>query len=151
MIRRLEESCTAYRRSKHLWRQQSISHRRFIELNWVEPSMEHLAGISEPQVPSNEQKDKWIQFSICVFSFNRRKAISPIESWINRWKIEFIDIFAHLDEHDVLTCVPNFPYWNRDLVKEKLGETFERETIRLYIRVNRMPWEVQRSYHFTYS
>ena len=43
-------------------------------------SRENLADISEPQIPLNEQKDRLIQFSICLFSFNGRKAISSIET-----------------------------------------------------------------------
>ena len=33
--------------------------------------------ISELQVLPNEQKDQPIKFSICLFGFNGRKAISP--------------------------------------------------------------------------
>jgi len=32
-----------------------------------------LAGIFEPQVLANEQKDQYIQFFICLFNFNGRK------------------------------------------------------------------------------
>jgi len=37
--------------------------------------MENLADISVPKVPPNNQRDQKIQSSICLFSFNRRKAI----------------------------------------------------------------------------
>jgi len=37
--------------------------------------MENLAGISELQVPSNEQKDQYLQLFICLFSFNRRNCL----------------------------------------------------------------------------
>jgi len=39
-----------------------------------------LADISATQILANEQKDRNIQFSLCLFNFNGRKAISPIET-----------------------------------------------------------------------
>ena len=64
--------------------------------------------ISEPQVTPNEQKDPWIQFFICLSNFNGRNSFSPIETW---WKIEYIDLFDHLVELEVLKYRPSFPYY----------------------------------------
>jgi len=42
--------------------------------------MKNFADISELQVPPNEQKYPINSISICLFSFNMRKTISPIET-----------------------------------------------------------------------
>jgi len=42
--------------------------------------MENLAHISETQVQPNEQRDQYIEFSICLFSFNLRNSFYPIET-----------------------------------------------------------------------
>jgi len=33
-------------------------------------------------------------------------------NWVNRWKILFIDLFAHLSERDVLKYLASFPYYS---------------------------------------
>jgi len=53
------------------------------------PSVENLADISIPQVLTNEQKRS-----------------------INRWKIQFIDLLAHLVEPEVLKYWPKIPFWS---------------------------------------
>ena len=53
----------------------------------------------------NSTFDQFIQVSmgdICI---------SPIETWTNRWEIEFIDLFVHLGEYEVLKYLPSFPKW----------------------------------------
>ena len=68
--------------------------------------MEKLADISEPQVPPNEQKINKFNFPP-VIQFQREKLFSSQ----TRGKIEFIDLFAHLAELEVLKYLPSFPYW----------------------------------------
>jgi len=81
------------------------------ERDWEahKPSMENL-DISEPQFPSCVQKDQYNSIFHVFFSFNGRRTISPIETRIVRWKFEFIKLFAHLTELEVLNHLPSFPY-----------------------------------------
>jgi len=66
-------------------------HFYWIDKNKILVAMENLVGISEPQVPP-----KYINkfnFPICLFRFQQEKSHFFHWYWINRWKIEFIDIF----------------------------------------------------------
>jgi len=73
--------------------------------------MENQADILETQVPSNEQKDRQIQFSICLFSFNKGYCFSPIATKKQMENL-IIDLSAHLAELEVLKYLPRFPYWS---------------------------------------
>ena len=58
---------------------------------------------------------KWAKRSINLIfhlfiQFRRKKLLFSHWNWINRWKIEFIDLFAHLEELEVLKYLPSFPY-----------------------------------------
>jgi len=66
-----------------------------------------LADVSEPLVPSNEEKIKKFNFPSVYSGINGRKRISLIETEL----ILPNDLFVHLAELDVQKHQPSFPYW----------------------------------------
>jgi len=119
-LNRLRNNPTNLKRFGRRWASMASYQTRTVRNStYWPPTIENLADISEPQVLTNEQQDQYIQFSICLLSFNGRNLFSPIETWINSWKIEFIDLFVHLAEFEVLKYQPSFPYWVAGAVRRR--------------------------------